>query len=119
MFNDFATITLTDHRGHTEFQFVKEKADSLWSVASDPASLKSLQYMRYARDLPPDPIVRLPDGRERLNVPGPPLPWDAATWAALDRSARQRLRETYRRRVALRRRLSPVVSNSTSQLRIW
>jgi hypothetical protein len=84
-FPDFATITLTDDWGHTRFKFVKEKADSQWSVASDPSSLKSLQYMRYARDFPPDPIVRLPDGRERLNVPGRPLPWDAATWSVLDR----------------------------------
>lgn len=82
---DHATITLTDAAGRTLATFIKEKADSEWAVASKPHSQKSLEHKAHQRDLMPDTVISLPDGRQRLNVPGPLLPWDADTMAVLDR----------------------------------
>jgi hypothetical protein len=85
---DYATITLIDHRGHTVCQLVKEKVDSGWIVSDKPESKKKLprfvdgrfvhedKYKIRPRDRTVNHLVRLPDGRHRLNVPGPLIPWE-------------------------------------------
>jgi hypothetical protein len=85
---DFAHITLTDASGDKVWcKFVKEKADSEWSVAGKPSSRKRLQrdveLLRPGQNLPTraghSPAYRLKDladGRQRIDVPGPPLPWE-------------------------------------------
>ncbi len=84
MIGDFATITLTDHRGRTLCKLIKENPDSNWLVGDKPTS-KSFQRMMQKRerglktrkrDLTTNHLVRLPDGRHRLNVPGPLIPWE-------------------------------------------
>jgi hypothetical protein len=84
---DFATITLTDANGDILCTFIKEKSDSDWGVAGKPMSKKQLDRddpMRQGH-LTRFRLLHLPDGRDRLDVPGPLLPWDANTRAALDR----------------------------------
>jgi hypothetical protein len=97
MYTDFATITITDARGRTLFQVVKEKPDSGWVICDFKTSPKhQARYTEAANEAlatgaepnsidwptvgkghhPPDRFKRLPDGRRRLDVPGPPLPWD-------------------------------------------
>ncbi len=84
---DYATITLTDADGRTLLKFVKEKPGYEWAVAGKPMSQKQIEHTEAIRKghLTPDRVKRLPDGRERLDVPGPLLPWDATTRATLDR----------------------------------
>jgi hypothetical protein len=85
-----ACIVLTDDRDRTLLKFIKEKPDSDWCVSglrrrrnSVPRRTRALKWRQ--RDLPPHRVKRLPDGRERLDVPGPLLPWDERTRTALDR----------------------------------
>ena len=81
---DLASITLTDHRGHTLLRFHKEKRG--WCVSDFVPRHNKAQKAR-PRDFPPDRLKRLPDGRSRLDVPGPLLPWDDTIRAVLDRLA--------------------------------
>jgi len=81
---DLASITLTDHRGRTLLRFHKEKRG--WCV-SDFVPRRTPAHKARPRDFPSDRLKRLPDGRCRLDVPGPLLPWDDATRAVLDRLA--------------------------------
>jgi hypothetical protein len=82
--HDYACITLVDHRGRTLLDFVKEKPDRDWCIRDFiPQHNEALKAGK--RDYAPWRLKRLPDGRERIDVPGPLLQWDERTRGALDR----------------------------------
>lgn len=86
MINDYATITLVDARGRTVCRFIKEKPDTGWCVEDFEPSRKARRHKTHPRDLKPHMLKRLPDGRQRLDLPGPPLFWEklppALDWLA-------------------------------------
>jgi len=73
---DYAVITLTDHRGRTVCKFIKEKPDTGWIVSDFQGSRKAMRHTPTERDIPPHRLVRLPDGRRVLELPGLTLRWE-------------------------------------------
>jgi hypothetical protein len=88
----YAIITVTDQRGRTKLKLIKEKIkekpDSGWTICDFVTSRKHLiRFIEAHRTgqpspashpghLAPDLLKRLPDGRLRLDLLGPPLFWE-------------------------------------------
>jgi hypothetical protein len=91
------TITLTDARNRTICKFVKERPDSEWFVSDrlygvQPYSLPAhLAPSTRTGDLPSAHLLRLPEGRDVLEVPGLTLRWEKLP-AILDRLAEHDIR---------------------------
>jgi hypothetical protein len=75
LYGDHATITLTDDRGRTVCTFSREKPDSNWCV-DDFIPLHNKALKARQRDFAPRRLVRSPDGRPVLEVPGLTLRWE-------------------------------------------
>ena len=90
----YAVITVTDDRGRTKLKLTKEKPDSGWCICDFVTSREHLnRYFEAFRTGQPSPGVRhghqaphllkrLPDGRLRLDLPGPVLFWERVVVAA-------------------------------------
>lgn len=80
---DHAVITITDARGRTLLDLVKATPNSEWFARGKPDDIATQRF--YDHPLVPydtDPtrprewLKTLPDGRQRLDVPGPPVAWE-------------------------------------------
>jgi hypothetical protein len=80
--SDYAIITVTDRRGRTICKIIKEKPDSNWIISDFQTSRKAQRHKPYPRDLKPHLLKKLPDGRWRLDMAGPPLFWEQVKAAA-------------------------------------
>lgn len=80
---DYATIAIVDREGETLFKLVKSTPRGEWFVMGRPPSMRSQRFLDhpfvpYDSDLaqPRRRLITLADGRQRLDVPGPPIPWE-------------------------------------------